>query len=121
MSMNNNSMDEFLKALRSLKVAKVDPIEYRLYYDEAGGILSCSMQNHPDGNYIIVTKDEYYRYFDYYVDVATKNLIKVDRTIKYVVSLKKSNQGFATVAKHPSIILEDGEQVPDTEYYEPNN
>lgn len=119
MNTSEQSTEEFIKALQSLQVAKDEPVEYRLYYDEAGGIISCSMQNHPNGNYIVVTKDEYNRYFDYYVDNG--KLTKVDRSIKYNTLLKKSDKGFKTVKGNASLIVEGTETYTDTENYAANN
>lgn len=116
MSMNSN--DEFLKALMSLEVIAEEPLEYRFYYDEEGNIVSCSMRQHPDGNYVVVTEDEYKNYFRYTVVNGKPKLIVHDTGFK--VQLKKSTKGYPVVKNHAGIILED-ETYSDIEYYDTNS
>jgi len=93
-----------------------EAIEYRVHYNEQGEIYLCTMQNHPlDTDYLVVTRAEYERYFDYCVVDA--KLKKIDRDAVYRVQLRKSNTGYKTVKHHASLLIED-EEYPDVEYYE---
>jgi len=101
----------------------VDPVvplelEYRLYYNELGHITSRSSYNHRPGKYIVVTKDEYDRYFQY--RVANNTLVKIDNDAGYRVQLTKSTQGFKVVRGHAGLLIED-EDHTDIEYYARTN
>lgn len=92
-----------------------EAIEYRVHYNEQGEIYLCTMQNHPvDTTYLVVTRDEYDRYFDY--RVVDAKLKKVDRDAVYRVQLRKSNSGYRVANGHASIVVED--EYEDTEHYE---
>lgn len=105
----------FLNALYSLEPMVEEPIEYRLHYDDTGGITMCSKQNHPeDTQYLIVNESEYENYFRYYVKDG--KLKKIDVDPGYRVQLKSSSQGYAVVKNHANIILEN-EQYAEIEYY----
>jgi hypothetical protein len=93
-------------------------LEYRLYYDEDGNITGCSMQNHAEGNYIVVSKEEYDLYFHY--RIVKGRLVKIDHDAKYRVQLVKSNTGFAVVKGHAGLLIED-EAYTDIEYYARTN
>lgn len=96
-----------------------EAIEYRVHYNDSGEIYLCTMQNHPvDTDYIVVTKDEYDRYFDYYI--VEGKLVKIVRDSGYRVQLQKSDNGYKTVKGHAGLILED-EEYPEIEYYEYRN
>jgi hypothetical protein len=93
-----------------------EAIEYRVHYNEQGEIYLCTMQSHPvDTDYLVVTREEYDRYFDY--RVVDAKLKKIDRDAGYRVQLRQSNSGYKTVKNHASLLIEDKE-YPDTEYYE---
>jgi hypothetical protein len=106
---------EFLNALYSLTPLIEEPIEYRLHYDDTGGITMCSKQKHPENTqYLIVNELEYENYFRYYVKDG--KLKKIDVDPGYRVQLKSSNQGYCVVKNHASIILEN-EQCAEIEHY----
>jgi hypothetical protein len=113
--MSQEFWDEFLTLL---KPAVPVALEYRVYYDEQGNITSCSMQQHAEGNYLVVTENQYNNYFQY--RVAKNSLVKIDSDAQYRVQLLKSNQGFATVKGHAGILIED-ETHSEIEYYARNN
>jgi hypothetical protein len=97
-----------------------EAIEYRVHYNEQGEIYLCTMQNHPvDTTYLVVTREEYDRYFDY--RVVDAKLKKVDRDAVYRVKLKRNVTGFAVVQNHAGLLIEDNETYPDIEYYDRNN
>jgi hypothetical protein len=113
--MSNEFWDEFESLLDK---SEPEPIEYRVHYNTAGEIYLCTMQEHPqDTVYLVVTKAEYDRYYDYYV--VEKHLKKKIRDAGYHVQLRKSDKGYPTVKGHANIILE--EEYPEVEYYEYRN
>jgi signal peptidase I len=108
---------EFWNEVESLiKPAIPTNLEYRLYYSELGEIVSGSMVDHAnEGNYIIVTKTEYDRYFDY--RIVNGQLKKIDRDASYRVKLERSTKGFQVVKGHASLLVEPGETYTNIEYY----
>ena len=76
------------------------------------------MQDHPEGNYLIVTKAEYDTYFLY--TVVKGKLKKIDYDAGYRVQLTKSTQGFKVVRGHAGLLIED-ETYTDVEYYARTN
>lgn len=114
--MSNEFWDEFE---RLLDKREPEAVEYRVHYNDSGEIYQCTMQNHPvDTNYLVVSKGEYDRYFDYYV--VENTLKKIVRDSGYHVQLQKSETGYKTVRGHAGLLLED-EIYPDVEYYEYRN
>ena len=111
----NNDWDNFESLINPIPN---QDLEYRLYYNEEGNITSCSMQNHSEGNYIVVTRDEYDRYFHY--QVINNKLIKIDSDAGYRVQLVKSTKGFPVVKGHAGLLIED-EEYTDIEYYARTN
>jgi hypothetical protein len=105
---------------RLIKPAVPLKLEYRLYYNELGEIVSGSMVDHSGAdNYIVVTPTEYDRYFEY--RVVTGQLKKIDRDAGYRVKLKQSTNGYQVVKGHAGLLLEFGETYQKTEYYEYRN
>lgn len=108
---------EFLKAFELIKEIVPEPLEYRFHYNENGDIYLCTMQQHPDNTqYIVVTKEEYANYYNY--RIVDNKLKLIDRSPKYHVQLKSSNQGYQVVKNHAALVLEPGEAYSDTGYYE---
>jgi hypothetical protein len=95
--MNQEEIDAFWAEVASLiKPVTVTQIEYRLYYNALGEITMCSMVDHPDSSqYIVVTKNEYDRYFDY--KIVKGQLKTIDHDAGYRVKLEKSTRGFCVV------------------------
>lgn len=116
-----NEEAEFFKEVNRLLVVTEDPVtEYRLYYDDSGTIVMCSMQQHPAGdNYIVTDKEIYEMYFRYHVVNGKLELIKHDSGLK--VSLVKSTDGFAVVRNHAALLLEPGETYTQIEHYDIRN
>ena len=110
--MNNESWDEeFYQALKP--VVPVD-LEYRVYYSEDGEIYRCSMQQHEPGDYLVVPKDKYD--LSHHYRVVKGKMVKIDNDAQYRVQLHKSTTGFAVVAGHAGLLIED-EDYTDIEYY----
>ena len=96
-----------------LDKSEPDALEYRVHYNTGGEIYLCTMQNHPiDTEYLVVTKEEYDRYFDY--TVVEGHLKKIERDAGYHLQLRRSDRGYKTVKGHAGIILED-EEYPEVE------
>jgi hypothetical protein len=100
-------------------VLPVEPteIEYRLYYNDLGEIVACSMTEPYEDlpQYKIVTKEQYDKYFDYCV--VNHQLEKINKKIANCVKLEKSVTGFCVVKNHASLVLEEQEIHMETEYY----
>jgi hypothetical protein len=93
-----------------------EQIEYRLYYDERGDIVSCSMQSHPaEGSYVVVEKPIYDTYFLY--RIKNGQPVKIDFDNTYRVLLERSSTGFCVVRNHAGLVLEENEQAGETEFY----
>jgi hypothetical protein len=114
--MSNESWDE--EFYRLLKPVETVELEYRVYYDDDGIIYRCSMQQHEPGDYIVVPKDEYDLYHHY--RVVKGQMVKIDNDSRYRVQLQKSTSGYATVAGHAGLLIED-EDYPNIEYYARTN
>lgn len=94
-------------------------IEYRLYYDANGKPISMSSHAHPEGNYIVISKDVYDR-SNYNYRVINNKLEPIDSTTAFRVQLKKSTSGIPVVAGHASIPVERTENYNNVEYYDRN-
>lgn len=115
-----NTESTLLEALSNLIVTPDPIIEYRLHYNDAGDITMCSMQSHPESTqYVVVTKEQYERYFRYRVVQGKLELIEQHNEIR--VSFIKSTKGFRVVKNHASLLLQDNEEYPETEYYDTRN
>jgi hypothetical protein len=112
--MNQEEIDAYWAEVKTLEPPQ---IEYRLHYNDLGEIVMCSMSEHPAyTQYVVVTRAEYDRYFDYCV--ADGKLTKINRTRTNAVKLKKSTQGLCVIRNHAGVLLENTETYQDTEYYE---
>ena len=114
--MSNESWDD--EFYRLLKPVEPVELEYRVYYDDDGAIYRCSMQQHEPGDYIVVPKEQYDLYYHY--RVVQGKMVKIDNDARYRVQLRKSTTGFAVVAGHAGLLIED-EEYPDIEYYARTN
>jgi hypothetical protein len=113
--MSNEFWDEFEQLLDR---SEPEAIEYRLHYTNGGDIYLGTMQQHPaTTQYLVVSKEEYERYFDYHV--IEGQLKKIERDAGYHVQLQKSNTGYKVAQGHAGLILED--DYPYIEYYEYRN
>ena len=92
-------------------------IEYRLYYDTNGKPITMSSHSHPDGNYIVITKDQYER--PNYNCRVVGGKMQFDDTNLVRVQLIKATSGMPVVKGHANLVVE--EEYPDIEYYDRNN
>ena len=113
-----NSETELIKALAQLTNTPDPEIEYRLHYDDAGEIITCSMRDpHPDSSrYLVVTKEQYDLYFRYRVVNGKLQLIEHNTGVRR--ALIPSDGGFRVVAGNASLLVTEKENYQDTEYYD---
>lgn len=92
-------------------------IEYRMYYNDAGDITTCSMvEPYPVGvQYIVVDKETYENYYRY--RVVNGCLKKIEHDSGYTVKLVRSPDGYKVVQNHAALLLEPDETYQTTEYY----
>lgn len=115
-----NSFDELAKAFSLIPVTESLALEYRVYYNSVGDIVSCSMQQHPEsGNYLVVSRDEYDRYFDY--TVSAGQLKKSSKATMYNNALCLGGTQFRVVKNHAALLMSDVETYTNTEYYDRTN
>lgn len=106
---------------QAFKLAETPPVvkyEYRMYYDGTGKPVSMSSHNHPDGEYVLITKSHY--------DSANYNCKVVNGKLKFDnvdlirIQLVKKDIGMPVVRGHANLVVENGE-YEDIEYYGRNN
>lgn len=115
-----NSEEEFLKGLAAVTITADPEIEYRLHYNDAGDIVMCSMQSHPDSTqYVVVTAKEYENYFQYQVVKGKLKLIEHDSGVR--VAFVPGQSGFKVVRNHAALLLEPNEEYNNIEYYDHRN
>lgn len=108
--------EELKKAFELVEPIPEVAIEYRLYYDSEGKPITMSSHNHPEGNYIVITKDVYDRANYNCLVIGGKLIFDLHHRIK--LQLKRSSSGMRVVKNHASIVAE--EEYPDIEYYDRN-
>ena len=89
-------------------------LEYRLYYDTTGKPIAMSSHNHPDGTYIVITKEQY-DLPNYNCRVVNGKLL-FDTDNHFHVQLKKSTSGVSVVKGYAALVAE--EEYPEIEYYD---
>ena len=93
-------------------------LEYRLYYDAQGRPVTMASHDYPEGEYIVITREQYERP-NYNVRVANGRMM-FDTADHFHVQLKRSNTGVAVVRGHASIVLEN-DTYEEIEYYDRNS
>ena len=96
--------------------------EYRLYYNtETGAPLFMSGDDGPEGNYIIITREQYDTGILGGMIVKNGLLERNDPTALHI-QLKKSTSGYPVVKNHPALVLESYEEYTgEIEYYDRNS
>lgn len=92
-------------------------LEYRLYYDNKGIPVAMSSHNHPDGNYIVITK-EFYDNANYNCRIIDGKIETIDTQTTFHVQLHKSTSGMPVVKGHANLPIEQQEIYKDVEYYD---
>jgi hypothetical protein len=105
---------ELAEAFNNIQLVPDVQIEYRLYHDSKGKPISMSSHNHPEGQYVTITKQHY--------DSVNYNCIVINGRVVFDtanlvrVQLKKSDSGVAVVKGYASLVAE--EPYPEIEYYD---
>jgi len=73
-----------------------------------------SSHNHPAGNYIVISKEQYER--PNYNCRVVKGQLKFDTEHQFRVQLKKSDTGVPVVRGHANLVADD--EYPEIEYYD---
>lgn len=89
-------------------------LEYRLYYGKDGVPISMSSHNHPDGDYILITKEQYDS--PNYNCRVVNGKLNFDFVDHFRVQLYKSTSGVAVVKGYAGLVVED--DYPEIEYYD---
>ena len=110
--------EELAKAFNEIQPISPVEMEYRLYYDAKGMPICMSSHNHPDGEYIAITKQQYDS-ANYNCKVV-KGKLTFDIANQFHIQLKKSEKGMPVVRGHANLVVENGE-YEDIEYYDRNN
>ena len=92
---------------------KIEPPEFRLYYDDKGAVV-CYTTEKPEGNYIVIDKDIFAQarpdviVIDGRISTVTKN--------KLVMKLKPDTEGQLCCSENVSIIVDDNYTGPITKW-----
>lgn len=98
------TFDQVVKMIDLYKENLSKTVEYRLYYDDAGKVIRYTTEN-MDGNYIVITKEQYAESrMDVYV---SDGKIFTTHRRKHLFKLTKSTEGQKCSADDVSIIVED--------------
>ncbi len=105
--MNDLSFDEVNKIIKNI-VQPVIPLEYRLYYDDFGKVITYTTEKLP-GNYIVITKEQYVQARH---DVLVKNNELIKTTNKIIVGkLVKNKSAGVKTSKYDINILTDVDYI----------
>jgi hypothetical protein len=115
----NQELPELIKAFADIQDQPHQTIEYRLYYDENGVPTMMSSHDHPDGNYVVITKEQYDKPNYTSLRVINKELKVVDPALTGVLGVVRSTKGFKTAKNHASVLVTD--TYNDIEYYDYKN
>lgn len=97
-------------------------MEYRLYYDkDTGAPKFMSGDDGPEGNYIIITREEY-EIGILGGMIVEKGLLVKKNPVSLYIQLKKSASGYPVVKNHPALVLESYEEYSEEiEFYDRNS
>jgi len=104
----NTMSDELYKTFPKLE------LEYRLYYDTKGKPVLMSSHNHPDGQYVVITREQYD--LPNYNCRVVNGKLQFDTSDHFHVQLQKSTRGVAVVKGYAALVVEN--EYPETEYYD---
>lgn len=110
-----NELSELIKAVESFEMPPAVDIEYRLYYNDAGRVLTMSSSDYPSGdNYILISRDVYDR-ADYSLRVVNGEIVDTIDPNKHYCDIVPGER-FRVVKGHASIIVDETYQG-ETETY----
>jgi len=109
---------ELAEAFNNIQDIPPVELEYRLYYDSKGKPITMSSHMHPEGQYVVITK-QHYDSANYNCRVVGGKLL-FDLSSQFHLQLKKSNTGVPVVNGYANLVVENDEYT-DIEYYDRNN
>lgn len=125
---DNTPIEDVIKQLDELGLLNhpVEPVyEFRLYYNDDGFIYaSASSAKDADsygltGDYLVVNKEDFYSHSKY--KVKNGKLVEIKSGAITGTQLEKSDTGFEVAKNNAGILLEPGEDLPDTDHYDHKN
>lgn len=110
-----SELSALLEAFAEFDPAPAKPVEYRLYYDEAGHVVTMSSSDYPEGdNYIVITQEIYDR-ADYTVRVHDGEMVPADDITRHHCAIGAGVR-FRVAKGHASILVDETYQG-ETETY----
>lgn len=109
-----NELPALLEAFAGVVEESIQPVEYRLYYDEAGHVVTMSSSDYPAGDYIVITKEIYDR-ADYTVRVHDGEIVQADDPTRHHCAIGAGSR-FRVAKGHASILVNETYQG-ETETY----
>lgn len=108
----NETTKNFIEAFKSITLPKEVIKEYRLYYNEDGDIIRCTMTTEEvfDESFVIVNAEIYNNSHRY--KIKDGKPIKVSR--RYVPQL--SDIGYRVAYGHSALLLKNNENIKDQHY-----
>lgn len=108
--------DEFLAALAGFEQENTDKVEHRLYYNKVTGealFLTCEK---PDGDYVVVTKEEHETLRMAYTRVKDGKIKNLELSPECTLRLQRADHGRWRTCKNNMIFVTDNDN--DCDYYE---
>lgn len=105
---------ELAEAFNSIQPLPPVEVEYRLYYNGTGKPVTMSSHNHPEGKYVVITK-QHYDSANYNVRVINGRVV-FDNNDQFHVQLYKSTSGVSVVKGYANLVVEN--DYEDIEHYD---
>ena len=115
----NQTEIEFLKAMQDLTPIIIKE-EYRAYYDDTDKILYTTANHFPtdNNNWIKITKSQYQTLECQWLWIENGKIVEHKPNYNHYFSLISSTKGVKIVKNHAGIVVEDGEEYSDVEFYD---
>lgn len=98
------TLDQVIKMIETYKENLAKPVEYRLYYDDMGKVICYTTENR-EGNYIVITKEQYSESrMDVYI---SEGKIFTTHRRKHLFKMTRSTDGQKCSIDDVSIIVDD--------------
>lgn len=120
MNKSTTTEQSFLAAINSWVQPPAVTIEYRLYYNDDGTPITMTSTDHPNGKYVVITKEQYDS-ANYNVRVVDGMLKQVEFSAQFKVQLMKSASGMPVVEGHAGIVVGTNDSYTDIEFYGQRN
>lgn len=122
--MNNNLWSEVIRLVEEYEASRPSTSnESRLYYREDGTIIGLWKTDYPNSENFIILDDTdlFYKANSLLLRVQNGKLVLLDPLKPAKTRLKKSKTGFRVVKGNAALILEQGEEFFEIEYYDQAN